>query len=413
MNDPAATDNTKTYTAADDLVDIYGEESDLGVVSSMRGRQNFRPWHHPVKQIVRDRQWAELTRRLLATRKEFHELLNYFTLPGVDLLDVRVLSDVCEPLGVKIKYFGFDAGTGSGDLGAQAAREPEARWISAESALRQSGRISSDAVIMPDRLEDIAVIGSQAYHQLSRQPAFDVVNIDACDHLAYRPAGRDRNTFDALSSLLHHQITHARRPWLLFLTTRVEPGLIGEPGLKFQQAVVDNLRVAPEDFGKALAEAISIDVSSLTKDLERIWLTLDVQVLKLYSIGVGKFLLQVFHGQPNLPAELELASAYCYRVHSQEPDMLSLAFRVTPRKPAFFGPSTGGAAGIPPLEPQRAVRIARRAQRLWDLDEALGDISIHKSAFDGTAALLASANYDLVAWEEWLSSHPKRPLQKP
>jgi hypothetical protein len=394
-------------TPEDDIGAIYGKPVSEEPIPGALTKREFQPWHHPVKQIVRDNQWAELTRRLLSGRREASAVLHYFTLPGLDLLDVRVLADVCEPLGVIIKYFGFDAGIGADE----EASGQEARWITAESALRQAGRITSDAIILPDRLEDIALHGSQASDQLGRQRAFDVVNIDACDHLAYRPKGRDRNTFDALSALLEHQMARARVPWLLFLTTRINPGLAGQPGIKFQKAIAENLDLSPVTFGEALTKAVEADGSKIAAALAEIWTTHDSKFIKLYTIGIGKFLLQFFHGQPNLPADVELVSAYCYRVHHDEPDMLALAFRISPEELRVFSPSVGGAAPIPTLEATRAAQIAKRAEKLWDLDKALEEQSLLQKAVERTETLLSSANYDIEAWKDWLVKHPRRPVQ--
>ncbi len=139
----------------------------------------------------------------------------------------------------------------------------------AESALRQSGRVSADALILPDRLEDLAVEASQAASQLRQRPPFEVINIDACDHLAYRPPGRAHNTFDAMQALLRHQMG-SRAPWLLFITTRVEPNLLGEPQLVFQQAISQNLAVA-SGFGQKLAETLEAEEAKLGSAINSAW----------------------------------------------------------------------------------------------------------------------------------------------
>lgn len=193
-----------------DLANIYGE--DFAEVDQPElfpeKRQNFAPWHHPVKQLVRKTQWEALVTRLVKDNAPDGNVLRYFTLPGADLLDVRVISEGCAPLGVQIEYFGFDAGMQAVELNAQR--------IELESALRQAGRITANALILPDRLEDIAVDQSQAARQLETRQPFHVINIDACDHLAYQPDGRQRSTFDAVHALLRHQMI-ATRPWLLFI----------------------------------------------------------------------------------------------------------------------------------------------------------------------------------------------------
>jgi hypothetical protein len=419
MTDPQSIPDNGEDAEEQDILAVYGEPGTKmpDLVQLADRRREFQPWHHPVKQIVRARQWAALTKRLLAARTDnAPRVLRYFTLPGADLLDIRVLASVCEPLGVKIDYFGFDSTSsaleeGTDAEGASAYPPASASWVAAESALRQAGRITPDAVIHADRLEDIALADSHAAMQLSQRGTFDVINIDACDHLAYCPKGRARSTFDALEALLKHQIG-ARSPWLLFITTRAEPKLLGEPGILFQDAITQNLRMPQSNFGASLASCLGADEGKLATELASVWGTHDIRFLKLYSIGLGKFLLQWFHAQPNLPANVELASIYSYHVYGQHPDMLALAFRITPDPPKFFSPNVGGgAAVIPFLEPTRAAYVVTQAVKLQDLDQALEtDAALRTEAVDGTKALLHSGNYDVDEWCKWLAGHERRPM---
>lgn len=391
----------------DDIEAIFGDQSHALAVTAdefSNQRKDFEPWHHPVKQVVRDRQWAALTSRLLKERPAGSlPILKYFTLPGRDLLDVHVLSEACEPYKVKIQYFGFNSNLGS-------TNEPDATWVTTEAALRQSGRITDDALVLSDRLEDIALENSQAAEALKGRLPFDVINIDACDHLAYSPPGREHSIFDALNALLRHQM-RAHTPWLLFITTRVNPSLLAQPGLIFQDAISKNLLVQGSGFGEALAACIDADAHRLATEMPTIWGCNDNRFLKLYSVGLGKFLLQFFNGQPNLPANVELASLYAYRVHGAEPDMLALAFRVSPDAVRVCAPSIGGATVVPDLEPGRAVKVANQAVKLQDLDYALEtEAKLLGEAVSGTRKLLQQANYDISAWQSWLATLPQRPL---
>lgn len=402
-------------TQEDDISAVYGSpEPDSGDLTQFTERhRKFAPWHHPVKQIVRNCQWATLTARLLNDRPAGStQILRYFTLPGEDLLDIKVLAEACTPFGVRIEYFGFNSGTAVDDESMSAKSEGRsangAPWVTAESALRQAGRVTQDAIIYSDRLEDIALENSHAATQLRQRAPFDIVNIDACDHLAYAPKGRNRNTFDALQALLQHQMP-AQNPWLLFLTTRVDPTLLGEPVTAFRNAIMQNLNVSGNEFKAALAACINAEGARFEAALDTTWNTHNAQFLKLYSVGLGKFILQFFCGQPNLPANVELASVYAYRVHKDEPDMLALAFRIIPDPRRVYPPSTGGAAVVPTLEPARAIRMAQRAARLWDIDEALeSDATLQEEAISGTRQLLESANYDIDAWRDWLAQHRRR-----
>lgn len=405
-------------TQEDDILAVYGSpEAESDDLSQLAGRhRKFSPWHHPVKQIVRDSQWATLTAKLINDRPAGTlRTLRYFTLPGEDLLDIKVLAEACTPLGVRIEYFGFNSAepmSGKEDASGETSEHSSDRapWVMAESALRQAGRVTPDAVIHSDRLEDIALEHSHAAAQLRLQPTFDIINIDACDHLAYAPKGRERSAFDALQALLRHQMP-ARNPWMLFLTTRVDPALLGQPGIDFQRAITQNLGIPGSGFGAALAACLNAEEVRLATEISAAWSIHNNNFLKLYSVGLGKFLLQFFCGQPNLPANVELASVYAYRVYKDEPDMLALAFRIIPDPPRVYAPSTGGAAVVPTLEPARAIRVAQRATRLWDIDEALeNDEDLRTRAVTGTRQLLESAHYDIKAWREWLAGHETRPI---
>lgn len=412
---PTSAQENLDGTSEEDILIVYGnQESDTsGLIELADMRRDFQPWHHPVKQIVREHQLAALTKRLLKKQAKQPDVLKYFTLPGTDLLDIRVLAETCEPLGVQIEYFGFDARgkEPSGQDAHTTSHLREGSWVTAESALRQAGRITAEAVIHADRLEDIAVPNSHASIQLSQRSAFDVINIDACDHLAYSSKGRQRNIFDALEVLLRHQMK-ARSPWLLFITTRAEPALLGAPGLVFQDAITQNLRIPESGFAASLAACIEADERTLASELASAWVTHDERFLRLYSVGLGKFLLQFFHAQPNLPAHVELASAYAYRIYGDEPDMLSLAFRITPDEERVFAPSVGGVgAVIPMLEAKRAVQVASQAMKLRDLDKQLeSDTAVREIAINGIKALLQSARYDIAEWQNWLARHEQRPV---
>lgn len=398
----------------DDITAVYGVQDSRpsGLTDLEKMRRDFAPWHHPVKQHVRSRQWASLTEKLLEERAiGAPRVLRYFTLPGADLFDVRALSEVCSPRNVKVEYFGFNAGNNDTEKGQGSGIGLQTGpWVMAESELRQAGRITENAQILGDRLEDIAVHGSQASIQLQQRGVFDVVNIDACDHLAYMPKERTENTFDALKALLQHQMG-ASIPWLLFITTRVSPELSGTPGLELQNAVHQNLCIKGSHFGEALAECLKANLARIAGELPSIWSTHDERFLKLYTIGLGKFLLQFFHGQPNLPANVELKSAFAYRVHSETPDMLALAFKITPDPRRVFPGQTGASVAYSTLEPIRAIEVAKSAMKLNDIDTLLeANEFLRNDAILGMQSLLMTARYDIPSWRAWLASHRQRPM---
>src|SRR5690606_32359367 len=139
---------------------VYGEEGAPDELSaSAQTRSDFKPWHHPVKQVVRNRQWAALTKRLIERRPGGgkNDVLRYFTLPGEDLFDVKVLTESC-PDEMRVQYFGFNSAIAKDSRTAQESAGP----IWTEAALVQAGKAAAMAIVLPDRLEDIAIAGSHA-----------------------------------------------------------------------------------------------------------------------------------------------------------------------------------------------------------------------------------------------------------
>lgn len=389
--------------ASDDLLaDVYGPPADLAEREPpIAARRTFAPWHHPIKQLVRQRQWAQLTNRLLGRIPARPESLRVFTLPGADLLDIRVLSDVTAGENIPVEFFGFDstASTGYGEAdGASRAR----------AELRQSGRIIADSQVIRGRLEEIALTTSHAAQQLRQQEPFHVINIDLCSHLTARHQD-GVNAFDALEVLLTHQL-RAQTEWLLFVTTRCDSNLLADAGEKFKKAIKDNLALSPDLFGIALAEAVEVELERLDDAVAECWASADRRFLKFYCIGLSKFLLQWCNGQVAFRPAVELASAYAYAVRAGRPDMLALAFRITPTALQVFPPSTGGGLVVPDLEPRQAVQVARKAAQLWMLDEAIEEPAILQEAVEGTEELLRRAHYDIAEWRRWVQSHSERPL---
>jgi hypothetical protein len=142
------------------------------------------------------------------------------------------------------------------------------------------------------------------------------------------------------------------------------------------------------------------------------WSLQSIDFLKLFCVGLSKYLLQWYHAQANLPAKVELASVFAYKVSGEEPDMLSMAFRISPKGLAVQSPSAGGAMPLPLLELAHAVRMVAKTKKIWNLDDAIAsDQKVRADAVSGTERLLASANYDIPKWREWLRNLPIRPME--
>ena len=416
--EPSASENTASsmpepQAVTDEVDDVFGPAMASSVDGPSRAlarRREFSGWHHPVKQVVRTKQWYSLTKQLVDSWDERMRVLRYLTLPGPDLFDVRTLADACAPKSVQIEMLGFDSSAGQDDSFAEVS---DAMRAQAEASLRQSGRVTNNSTILRDRLEDIAVPQSHARQRLAERAAFDVINIDACNHLGYLKEGRTQSLFDALRHLLIHQ-QRATRPWLLFITTRVAPELLGGPGAALKSAVSQNLALPEGTFAAELAALVNEEESSLHARLDALWSTQGEHFLRLFTVGLGKFLLQHFVTNPGqaLPADVRLCSSYAYRVFGAHADMLALAFRVVPGPPVIHPPATTGPSKSWALEPERARKVAKRAGRLLDIDSALEQrVDWRREAISGSKALLRAANYDIAAWTEWVRQHKQRPME--
>lgn len=394
-----------------DIVDLVlgGGADEQTVVSTPVLRANFAPWHHPIKQIVRDYQWSDQVKRLFRNYRTEEQwgILRYFTLPGADLLDVRMLVDSLSEFNTKIEYFGFD--TGYSDEEKQNPINESGTYLAAESALRQADKITDKAEILRDRLEDIAVESSHAAARLGQHDFFDVINIDACSHLGYKAPGREASIFDALEALLAHQMK-ATKTWLLFITTRANTEVLGEPVEKLKTAIAENIALHGK-FAEALGECLGGTASSIEEDMLAHWSSQSREFLKLFCVGLGKYLLQYYHSQPNLPAAVEMVSAFAYKIKNEEPDMLSLAFRIKPTGLQVQPAKASGPNQLPAIELSQATNVVSKASRLWDLDAAIAnDAEVRNDAIAGTKKLLSSANYDIECWETWLKNLPVRPM---
>lgn len=98
-------------------------------------RRPFEPWHRPRKQWIRRYQWHD---SLLEMMRETHfpadaRIMRYLSLPGEDLLDVRVLREACVEAGVDMRF------TGMVSVGPGSARDT--RLNIAESEVRGLTRI--------------------------------------------------------------------------------------------------------------------------------------------------------------------------------------------------------------------------------------------------------------------------------
>src|SRR3989344_5737744 len=92
----------------DDLESGLGYEDVSHAKVSLK--RKFLPWHKPRKQYIRSNQWNTLVVSLVDAigLKAKGRSLEYLSLPGSDLLDVRSLYSVCAEKEVRIRFTGLN-----------------------------------------------------------------------------------------------------------------------------------------------------------------------------------------------------------------------------------------------------------------------------------------------------------------
>lgn len=389
------------------------EFSDADMVSRIARRpvagepapRPFKPWHRPRKQWIRRYQWHD---SLVDMLRETHfpadgRVMRYLSLPGEDLLDVRVLREACEQAGVDLRFTGLNA------VGAGTARDVQLNI--AESEVRGLSGIHKGSAILRERFETVANTSSLAFAEVRDGGPFHAVNIDLCDHLALRPQDGGRHTvIDALAEVIQLQLQHAMHPWLLFVTTRVAPDQIDARNLAaLIRAVTDNV-AASATFGDRTAALLRTEADGLQAALDDP-ANLDPQsFMNLFALGFGKWLLR-FVGAANPGRTLQMLPSCFYSVRPDRPDMLSLGFRCdVPRAPARDQYALVGERWDDPAatEVNHAMGLLDETERLMDLDATLaGDHQLMEAVTVESAALLRAAHYDVdgtPGYRGWLGA---------
>lgn len=380
----------------DEITGIYGDAADGEALLSLRKKIKFEPWHHPVKQLIRRRQWVAQVDRLIG--QEQGRVISYLSLPGADMLDVRVLGESVQKNGGAIRLLGFNS--------RQVSNDETGVQLNAESVLRQEGIITDDSLTLPDRLQDIAVGRSHAAAKLAEWGTFDVINIDLCDH--FGSAAPSPNMFDVIERIVAHQRVRTR-PWLLMITTRVDPENVGLAREKFSKPIDTNLAAAAQ-FEASLVEALALGEESIGDELAGCWGKSGEPIAKIFAIGMGKYLLHFLHNQIQDPAKVELASCFGYRVYGNDVDMLSTVFRIKPIEKVIIAVGVE-QVDIPEIEISSALQIVRKAGALIDGDAVLNADQNMMDMVEDTEKMLSKVDYDISGYRPWLRALTARACQ--
>ncbi len=386
---------------SEDFAEAYGDGEDLEhELEIMKLKTDFQPWHHPRKQYVRINQWCSSVRNLIPELNLGQgDPFRYLTLPGNELLDVRALHGVCQRAHVKMRYLGFNS------VGKNTPAQTELSL--SQSEVRALSNIDELSDVLEDRLESVSNRRSPAFVRARANGPFHAINIDLCDSIAFRDIDGARGSpLHALARLMELQLS-STAPWLLFITTKAEPGLIGDFAKEgFTRALNANI-AASAAFREALAALIQGSIEEIDDNISAAWTGQDDRFLRLFCTGLGKWLLGLMNAA-SPSRTLSLVSSCYYQSGPNGPDMLSLAFRCdTPAQPLTdrFMILAPAEEAVELSEIEAALGLATSVGAMIDLDRqisedsALGDRLISQSG-----RLLATARYGEAEYTGWARS---------
>lgn len=365
-------------------------------------QRSFAPWHEPRKQWVRLFQWRDEVERLLetVTFSTGAEILRYLGLPGEDMFDIRLLRELCEKRRIDLHYTGLVA------AGGRADRD---QLNLSETAIKRLPNIRSSSHIVVDRFEAIGQ-PTPAQNSVRASGPYHIVNADLTGHFAAKAFGGEGKTYvEALGEIIQIQTRSSRDPWLLFLTTRLDPNQVHASNMSaFIRAVQSNIS-SSETFREGMAELLMAEGDGLSQSLSNPENLSQETFKDLFCVSFGKWLLA--YVQSGTPRQSVQMLESCYYSVKNRHDMLSLGFLISPshRSPGdIHGLLPVQQAQPEPAEIELGLALLNSTKELFDLDSKIdGDPGLAEQMTVETLLLLAEANYPVqdggAEYRDWLS----------
>ncbi|PMY56120.1 MULTISPECIES: PP_RS20740 family protein [Pseudomonas] len=390
-----------------------GDDLDVGLGyedvthGSISLKKNFLPWHKPRKQYIRNNQWNAVTASLIdhLRLKDKGRSLQYLSLPGSDLLDVRSLYSVCAAKEVRLKFVGLNEIT-AGD------KESTMDQLISVNELRGLQYIDPLSDVYEDQLERLCVNKSIAQEQIIKpSTSYDVINIDLCrSMLESPPKEKQSNYYDALFKLLRHQADNRTEDWLFFVTTRTNQDMVHDGAFKKFVEVLEQIfdldQVVYDKCNelKIFSEDVLVDRRIDIKKID------PASYNNLVSAGIGKWVLSALADRP--PAhKSKMLSLFGYNVFQQADgpcDMMSFGFwcKHIPNKAVdTFGLAGGGvnlnAEDVDVAISRARVNVIESVSKVVDVDLHMSNDDVFEEMLQASSGLMKSARYDVDSYINW------------
>jgi len=361
--------------------------------------KTFKAWHKPRKQWVRQEQWFKETESLIRRLQlEGRPMLRYLSLPGEDMLDIRMIANLCKEKGLGLKCLGYDESA----RGLTNQTEVNISWNEV------SNNIVPTSTILPDNISVLKNVNSQAFRYVYEHGPFDIINLDLCGSVSCTDYPHNHQV---LNNLCEYQANHNREPWLLFITTRAEYEKVNIRDLPYYLNSLRENAKHSKKFGGRLAEITGFDIysSDFSSDPSTLFEKCTGRdFVRLFAAGFSKWLLRLMSAGHNA-WEVEMLDSCWYRVEDNQtpesfPNMLSLAFCLTPISVPLIDPS--GLANSNPKadvdEKNLAMGILEKTDSFMDLDLKIDrNSSLYNELVERSANLLKEARYSVEQYAEW------------
>ena len=389
-------------------------------------REDFMPWHKVRKQFIRNRQWNEATsrivKRFLSSRLQdeptlwaididgpdvpeapesviLEKSLRCLVIPGDDLLDIRSLWTQIRPLRCYIRYLGFNERHGSSQEGT--------RIHIANNAVTAMDRVARDSTVLADRFQSVGNHNTLAYRYLKEYGPYHVVNLDFCDTL-FPTKGLDLSPhYTALHSLADYQMKQQTTPWLLFVTTQVEPGMLDAGELWRLCGPAKNNHGKYQEFASRVDALISSGVlDAKSPDFTQMS---EEAITRVFGVALGKWFIHLATtAQPDWV--VRMLKSYKYQIkQTPKVEMFSFAFLFSPKHSSPTDPTGlskfSGAPRNFESELESALRVVTMVDKIDDVDALLAaDASLHASLEAESADLMEIAGFNRAKYLDWVNS---------
>lgn len=379
------------------LSQIYNTEYEYAFHSDKKHDVNWKPWHKPRKQWIRDNQWLKEIRKLKALLRLEDRPLSYFSLPGDDLLDFRLVASLCDTDNIKVKLVGFN------DV-SFCPTSSSAHYLARNQVFSQKNVVASSD-IHTDDFKKISDTASVAHQIALKKGPYDIINLDLCD--SFSGENKNESYYNSTFKLLNFQANHRAEPWIFLLTTRGDAKKVNIDDFNsFWSSINQNISMSSkfkESFFKDFINANETEISNFADFMKQ---QKSPSFEKTFGLSLCKWLLGIFHTTRRW--KMQLLDSYWYRTNSARksfPNMLSLAFVFFPISSPLTDPT--GLVGDSSQdffcnEEEQAFKIIDSMNRIQDIDSIIekNQSELEKS-IKNSEELLIDAGYETSSYAAW------------